>query len=121
MFWMKSWRSATHTKTMQFHLQGRDVKLVDGQQQLQENEEDLEKCGVAELDEHQVPEDGDDVADKAADTAQHQIAHTHEHALGALGNENVILFLQKTDEHHDQTTHHGNGVAHKKQIHKRYL
>ena len=32
-----------------------------------------------------------------------------------------MVFLQKTDEHHDQTADHGNGVANKQNIHESYL
>ena len=88
-----------------------------GQHKLQQNKENLQKCGIPEFYENQIPENGDDITDKTADTTQNQISGTHEQALNALGNENGILSFQKADQHHDQTAHHGNGVADKKQIH----
>ena len=89
--------------------------------ELQKNKENLQCGGVPEFQKYQISDDGDDVADKAADTAQNQVASAHEQTLNRLGNENVVLFLQKTDEHHDQTADHGNGVANEEQIHKNYL
>ena len=52
-------------------------------------EEHLQKGSVLEPDKDQVADNGDDVADKTADTAQNQIACAHKQALDRLGNENM--------------------------------
>ena len=90
---------------------------AQGKQRLQGDEEDLQSHGVAELQKGKIPDDGNKVADKSTDAAKNQIAQTDEGALDRLCDQNLFLFLQKADAHHDQTTDHGNGIADEKRIH----
>lgn len=87
---------------------------ADGQDKLEQNKEDLQKCGVPEFHKYQISKNRDNIADKTADAAQYQISHAHKQTLNTLGDENMILFLQKTNQHHDQTTDHGNSIADEK-------
>ena len=94
---------------------------ADGQNHLQHDEADLQCQGGIVLDENQITQDGDGIADKTADTAENQMTGTHECALDALGDQNVMLLLQKTDGNHDQAAHKGNCIADKESIHENYI
>ena len=91
---------------------------AQGQKKLQADEEELQPGGDPVLYEYQIPDDGDDVADKAADTAQDQVSEAHEAALNALGNEDVGFLFQQADGHHNEAADHGNGIAEDKCVHR---
>ena len=89
-----------------------------GQHNLQRDEKQLQRGGAAAFYKDEIAQDGYHVGDKAAGSAQDQVAGPHKAALDALGDENVGFLFQQADGDHDQTANAGNDVADEKGVHR---